>query len=79
MLKIGFLGLILGAVHAKYMNVFWIASASFVATIWVGFIHSSMGHSLLHAVREGCDLGAAVDAVFDESIDERGGGGLGLP
>jgi hypothetical protein len=71
MLKIGFLGLVLGAVHAKYMNVFWIASASFVATIWVGFVHSAMGHTVLHAAREGfysawsLEIGLLSGALFD--------------
>jgi hypothetical protein len=53
MLQVSFLGLVVGSIFAKYVHVFWIALGSITATIWIVFLHSAIGHSLLHALREG--------------------------
>ena len=53
MLQVSVLGLVVGSIFAKYVHIFWIAFGSIVVTVWIGFLHSALGHSALHALREG--------------------------
>ena len=58
MLQTSVLGLVIGSIFAKYVHLFWIATGSMIVIIWIGFLHSIIGHSILHAAREAMMIGA---------------------
>jgi hypothetical protein len=77
MLQTSVLGVVIGSIFAKYVHLFWIVAGSIVATIWIGFLHSAIGHSMLHALREGIysawsmEIGLLSGLLFDRFVRSR--------
>jgi hypothetical protein len=53
MLAISIIGLSIGSIYPKYVQVFWIAVGSLVVVLWIGVLNLLTGYSALHALREG--------------------------
>jgi len=77
MLQTSVLGLLIGSIFAKYVHLFWIVAGSIVATVWVGFLHLVIGHSMLHALREAVysawsmEIGLLSGLLFDRFVRSR--------
>jgi hypothetical protein len=77
MLQTSVLGLVIGSIFAKYVHLFWIATGSMIVIIWIGFLHSIIGHSILHAAREAIysawsmEIGVLSGLLFDRLVRSR--------
>jgi hypothetical protein len=77
MLQVSVLSLLIGSVFAKYVHILWISTGSILVVLWVGFIHSAMGYTAMHALREGVysawslEIGLLVGLLFERFVRAR--------